>query len=254
MDWNDILRLPDAALAGERRVPKTVLVKQAQLTKLEQRTLEKVSGVWHFATVQKSTARILPRVDEERDIQSVVFLRCETAGSTSAYAEIASLLHKCFPNPTVILFDGVNHCGISAALTRKSHSEKGATVIDRVEGTGQFYTDDEAYGPFLDSMGFNTLPQVDLHSFAAEILWRIRLSRSIPALGFFPMCAEGSRERFSELMGRLDLLNREATELFRARRSADLSVNEKAQMKMRKKEIDKQLAAVVASIKEICNG
>lgn len=254
MDWNEILRLPEAALAGDRRIPKTMLVKQAQLTRLEQRTLEKVAGVWHFATVQKSTTRILPHVDEERSIQSVVFLRCETAGSSRAYAEIAALLHKCFPNPTVILFDGVNHCGVSAALTRNSHAERGAVVVEKVEGTGWFYTLDEAYGPFLESLGFDTLPQDDLYSFAAEVAWRVRLSRSIPALGFFPRCAEARREGFSQLMAELDALNREAVELFQARRSADLSMNEKARIKMREKEIDKQLDAVVASIKEICNG
>lgn len=51
VDWNGILRLPDAALAGCRRIPKTVLVKQAMLTKTEQKRLDKVARLEHFATV-----------------------------------------------------------------------------------------------------------------------------------------------------------------------------------------------------------
>lgn len=254
MDWNEILRLPEAALAGYRRVPKTVLAKQAQLTGYEQKVLDKVSSIRHFATVQKSTTRILPHMDGERDIQSVIFLHCETTDAIRAYGEIAALLHKCFPNPTVVLFDGVNVSGVSVALTRNSRSEKGAVVVERVEGTGRFCTGDEAYGPFLDSLGFETLPQDDLYSFVSEIAWRVALSRSIPTLGFFPSCGEENRERFSQLMGRLDALNREAAELLHTRRSAELSMNEKARIKMRQKEIDRQLEAAVASTKEICNG
>ena len=39
-DWNDVFCLPDAALAGDRRIPKTVLTRQAQLTKTEQKVLD----------------------------------------------------------------------------------------------------------------------------------------------------------------------------------------------------------------------
>lgn len=102
VDWNGILHLPDAALAGCRRIPKTVLVKQAMLTKTEQRRLDKVARLEHFATVQKSTTRIPPYEDDERNVQSVVFLRCEMAAGTMAVAEVAELVHKCFPNPTVL--------------------------------------------------------------------------------------------------------------------------------------------------------
>ena len=128
-EWNDVLRLPDAALAGDRRIPKTVLTRQAQLSKTEQKVLDRVGVLAHFATVQKSTTRILPAVDEEHDIQSVLFLRCELSRG-AAYAEVARLVHKCFPNPTVILFGGEGEACVSVATTRKSLAEQGATIID----------------------------------------------------------------------------------------------------------------------------
>lgn len=138
VDWNGILRLPDAALAGDRRIPKTVLVKQAMLTKTEQKRLDKVARLEHFATVQKSTTRIPPYEDDDYNVQSVVFLRCEMTVGTMAVAEVAELVHKCFPNPTVLLIEAGGCVCVSVALTRKSQAEQGATVVDRTEATGAF--------------------------------------------------------------------------------------------------------------------
>lgn len=127
IDWNGILRLPEAALAGCRRIPKTVLVKQAMLTKTEQKRLDKVARLEHFATVQKSTTRIPPYEDDERNVQSVVFLRCEMTAGTMAVAEVAELVHKCFPNPTVLLVEAGGCACISVALTSR-YDEMGASV------------------------------------------------------------------------------------------------------------------------------
>ena len=60
MRWNDIFQLPDAALAGDKRVPKTMLVAQAALTKHEQKTLDKMRRLEHFATATKATTRPRP--------------------------------------------------------------------------------------------------------------------------------------------------------------------------------------------------
>lgn len=254
MDWNEVFRLPDEALAGDRRIPKTVLVSQAGLTKHEQKVLDKVSSVRHFATVQKSTTRILPRIDDERDIQGIVFLQCNMAGGSEAYAEVAKLLHKCFPNPTVIVFNGSGSVCVSVALTRKSLAEKGAVTVDVIEGTGAFCETDEAYGPFLESLAFDRLAQDDLFAFVSEIVWRVRLSRSISALGFFPECSANNRVLFEGHTAKLDQLEKESSELVQMRRSSDLSMNEKAQIRMKQKGIEKELANIVASIKEICHG
>ncbi|MDO4499037.1 MAG: DUF4391 domain-containing protein [Coriobacteriaceae bacterium] len=254
MDWNQIFRLPDAALAGDRRIPKTVLVSQAGLTKHEQKILDKVSSVRHFATVQKSTTRILPCVDDERDIQGIVFLQCDMAGGSEAYAEVAKLLHKCFPNPTVIAFNGSGSACISVALTRKSLAEKGAVTVDGIEGTGAFRETNEAYRLFLESLAFDRLAQDDLFAFVSEIAWKVRLSRSIPALGFFPECSENNRVLFEGLTAKLDQLEKESSELAQLRKSNDLSMNKKAQIRMKQKGIEKELASVVASVKEICHG
>lgn len=253
-DWNDVLRLPDGALAGDRRIPKTVLAKQALLTKTEQKVLDKVRRVGHFATVQKSTTRIPAYVDEGRDIQSVVVLHCEMADS-AAYAEVGRLLHKCFPNPTVIIFDGPGEVCVSVASTRKSLAEQGVVVVDAVQSTGGFSVSDGAYKPFLDSLAFDRLSQEDLLAFVDDLKWNVRLSRGIEAVGFFPHCPEHGRSRLDDLIDRYGALSDEVEGIVTRRRTdKDLTLNEGARLRMRLKGLEKERNAVREEIREVCRG
>ena len=251
---NDIFKLPEAALAGNKRVPKTMLVSQAMLTKHEQKTLDKVRRLEHFATVQKSTTRILLRVDDDYDIQGIIFLHCEMAGGSEAYADVGRLLHKCFPNPTVIVFDGANHMCISASIVRKSLAEKGTTVIEDIQSTGLFHASDETYAPFLEALAFDNLDQADLLSYQRSLAWNIQLSRNITTLGFFPKCNDCDRSRLAELIAEKDRLNNEAMEVSHASRDKDASLNDKAKLRMRRKEINRKSAKIIQQIKELCCG
>ena len=252
-EWNDVLRLPDAALAGDRRIPKTVLTRQAQLSKTEQKVLDRVGVLAHFATVQKSTTRIPPAVDDEHDIQSVLFLRCELSRG-AAYAEVARLVHKCFPNPTVILFGGEGEACVSVATTRKSLAEQGATIIDAVQATGAFNPSDARYVPFLDALSFEWLPQADLLAYLHGLTWAVRLSRTVPSLGFFPMCAERDCERLDKLIAQRDALATRVASTRERRRCKDISLNDSAHLRMELKMLEKELGQTTDKIKEICNG
>lgn len=251
-DWNDALRLPCAALAGDRRIPKTVLTRQAQLTKTEQKVLDRIGALTHYASVQKSTTRIPPAQDDERDIQSVLFLRCEMARG-SAYAEVAHLIHKCFPNPTIIFFDGESEVCISVATTRRSHAEQGAAVIDTIESTGAFDPAKPVYAPFLDALALNRLPQTDLLVYLQGIAWAVRLSRAIPSLGFYPSCAEGDRQRLGELIENRDALATQVGSIQQRRRNRDLTLNESAKLRMELKGLEKELDRITDAVKEICH-
>lgn len=252
-DWNDVFCLPDAALAGDRRIPKTVLTRQAQLTKTEQKVLDRVAVLTHFATVQKSTTRIAPVQDDERDIQSVLILRCELSRG-AAYAEVARLVHKCFPNPTVVLFGDEDEACVSVATTRKSLAEQGAMVIKAVESTGAFNPGDMRYAPFLDALAFERLPQANLLVYLHGIAWAVRLSRTVPSLGFFPMCTERDYERLEGLVARRDALVSQVEDTKRRRRDRELTLNESAHLRMELKKLEKELGQTTDEIKEICNG
>jgi hypothetical protein len=250
--WEDILRLPEAAYAGGRRVPKTVLTSRAMLTRHEQRTLDKMSRLEHFATVAKGTAQVLPRVDEEYDIQSVIFLRCEMRGDSQAVAEVARLLHGCFPNPTVILQEAGDSVAISVALTRKSHADRGATVVYDVESTGLFDPDDRRYEPFLESLAFERLPQDDLLSYLEAIASCVRFSQAIVPLGFYPACAPQDRGRLLQLVADYRRRQSEVDALEAERRGKDVSPNESAQLRMKIKAARQKLDAAVEEIRGIC--
>lgn len=253
-NWNDIFQLPATAFAGDRRIPKTVLTKQALLTKTEQKTLDKVRKLVHFATVQKSTTRIPSHVDENYDIQSILILQCEMADS-AAYGEVAHLLHKCFPNPTVILFDGPKEVCISVATTRNSLAEKGAIVVDAVESTGGFPLADKAYKPFLDSLAFNEMSQQDLLAFVNDLTWHVILSHGIQAVGFYPQCPEHEREALSKLIEQYDDVASEIASIVQQRKTnKELTLNESAHLRIRMRELEQDQEIVSKMIKEVCNG
>ena len=252
--WNDIFQLPDAALAGSKRVPKTMLVKQAALTKHEQKTLEKMRRLEHFATATKATTRMLPRVDDERDIQSIIFLRCEMAGTSQAVAEVARLVHKCFPNPTVIMQDVKDRLCISVSLTRKSHAERGATVMEAVESTGLFDGKAPEWQPFLDAIAYPRLPQSDLYEYLNAMATNVMLSRAIDALGFYPQSRGNDQQRILTLVDRYDALKTDVNRLYEERRSRDITLNESAKLRMRIRKAENQQNAILNEIKELCNG
>lgn len=252
-NWNAVLHLPNAALAGNRRIPKTVLVRQAKLTKAEQRILDHVGLLSHFATVQKSTTRIPPVVDADHDIQSVLFLRCELVHG-SAYAETARLVHSCFPNPTVILFDIENKACVSAASTRRSLSEQGATVIDRIKNTGAFDLRDSLYAPFLAALDFRSLPQSDLLSYLDGIIWDIRLAQTSKTLGFYPSFKGSDHSHVERLLDEWEDLSGETQEVRRRWMDKELSLNDSARLRVTLRQLEKRLDQMKDSIKEACNG
>ena len=251
--WNDWLRLPEAALAGERRIPKTVLTRRALLTKTEQKVLDKVASLTHFATVQKSTTYIPPVTDEARDIQSIVFLHCELSRG-AAYAEVAALVHKCFPNPTVILFGDADKACVSVAITRRSLAERGATVIEHVASTGPFCLGDEKYGGLLSSISFDALPQDDLLAYLKGLAGAVTLASAVGSLGFYPACAPQDRERLLGLVAEKNALDNTIADLRKQRRDKDITLNDSARLRMEIKRREGELANLTNQIKELCHG
>lgn len=252
IEWNDIFRLPSAALAG-RRVPKAALLRNAHLTRLEQRALDKVSLIEHWATVQKSSTRIPPHVDEERDIQAVVFLRCELTGRSAAYAELSRVIHPCFPNPTVLLFENGGEVCLSCAVTRMSQAERGATVVEDVTSTGGFDPADPLYASLLADLALNRMPQGDLYEYVRELSWLLRLGRLTGSLGFYPSCAPAQRVRLLELSSERDQLAAERNSLAERRRNHDLTLNETAKLRMGQRAIERRIEEIITEINGICS-
>lgn len=252
-EWNEVFRLPGAALAG-RRVPKAALLRNARLTRLEQKALDKASLIEHWATVQKSTTRIPPHVDDVRDIQSIIFLRCELTGCSAAYVELARVIHPCFPNPTVLLFENGGEVCLSCAVTRMSRAERGTTVVEEISSTGGFDPVDPLYAPLLADLALNRMPQDDLYEYVRELSWRLRLGRLTGSLGFYPSCAPAQRARLLELSTEHDDLVARRNVIAEQRRDRGLTLNETAKLRMEQRNTDKKIEAILEKIKETCHG
>lgn len=251
-EWNDIFRLPPAALVG-RRVPKVALSRNARLTRSAQKTLGKVSLIEHWATVQKSTTRIPSHVDDERDIQAVVFLRCELTGTSAAYAELADVIHPCFPNPTVLLFENDGEVCLSCAVTRMSRAERGATVVESISSTGGFKLGDALYEPLLTDLALDRLPQGDLYEYVLELSWRLRLGRLAGSLGFFPSCPSAQREHLLGLSSERDMLIAKRNAVEEQRHDRRLMLNETAKLRVMQRALEKEIEGILNEIREICH-
>ncbi|MGI6217244.1 MAG: DUF4391 domain-containing protein [Coriobacteriales bacterium] len=251
--WEDILRLPEAAYTGGRRLPKTVLTSRAMLTKNEQRTLDKVRRLEHFATVAKGTARVLPRVDDDHDIQSVIFLRCVMARDTQAVAEVAQLLHGCFPNPTVILQEAGDDIALSVNLTRRSYAEHGATVVYDVESTGLFDPTDTRYAPFLDTLSFERQPQDDLLSYLEAIASQVKLSQAIAPLGFYPSCHPDDRGLVLNLIDNYKKWDAQVKSLLQLHQGKDVTPNQSARLRMEIRRAKGKRSQTLREIEQLCD-
>lgn len=251
--WNEYLNLPESCLAGDRAIPKTQLVRAAGLTKTEEKKLKGIASLRHFATVQKSTARILPVQNERYEINALIVLCCELRSGT-APAEAAELVHKSFPNPVLLLANREDgRIGVSASLKRKSEAERGAVVLEKLANSNLFDFSGTWAQAFLRSISFESLNQTDLLSLAQMYASRIELARVAPSLGFFPSCEEADIGSLFELARCLASSNSQIKELEELRKAKDTSLAESSQLRVRLREEKKRRAGIAAEIKELCH-
>lgn len=256
MSWNDILKLPEGALAGERRIPKTQLAEQAKLakaSKIPMPLLDKLRDIRFFASLNKSNSRILPVKDETYDIESVIFLTCGL-NSTTGIAEALRMVHGCFPNPTVILAEGFANPGIavSAVLRRKNLAERGAFVTERIYSSGLFKAENPEYAPYLERLSFATLPQTTLLDYLVALGDRTLLARSVKDLGFYPICEDADVDLLMGHVKTMNALSSKIGELKNARKSKDATLADTTKLRVEMRKLEQQRASVMDEIKEIC--
>lgn len=256
VSWNDILKLPEGALAGERRVPKTQLAEQARLAKASAasiKLLDKLRDVRFFASLNKSNSRILPVKDNAYNIESVIFLTCGL-NPTTRIAEALRMVHGCFPNPTVILAEGFANPGIAVtvALRRKSLAEHGAFVTEKIYSSGLFKAESPEYAPYLERLSFATLPQTTLLDYLTALGDRTLLARSVKALGFYPICKDADAGLLMGHVKAMNALTSKINELNDARKSKDATLADTTKLRIEMRKLEQQRESVMDEIKEIC--
>lgn len=253
MAWNDILQLPEAALAGDVRVPKTQIVKQGNLNKTQEGLLGKLRDIRFFASLTKSNSYIQPVKDETYDIESVIFLSCGL-NSTTGIAETLHVVHACFPNPTVILAEGYANPGlaISACIRRKSLSEHGSFVTEREGSSGLFDPEKSEYETFLKRIAYKEMPQTTLLDYVSAIADRCQAAYASRTLGFYPRCKDEDTERLMREVKMLRSVETRINELQSMRKSKDSTLADTTKLRVEIRKQEKERDSVMRRIKELC--
>lgn len=255
ISWNDILQLPDTALAGDVRVPKTQIARQGNLSKAQEGMLGKLRDIRFFASLTKSSSYIQPVKNDAYDIESVIFLTCGLNPSKGA-SETLRMLHACFPNPTVILVEGCadSEISVSAAIRRKSMAEHGAFATEREATSGPFDPSSQEYALFLERLAYKELPQTTLLDYASAIADRCLAASAARTLGFYPRCPDSDVVRLMGLVKRLDLISSKARYVDSVRKAKDTPLSASTRLRVEMRKLEAERDAIAAEIREICNG
>lgn len=256
LSWNDILKLPEACLAGDKRIPKTQLVEQAKLAKASAASIklfDKLRDIRFFASLTKTNSHVQPVKNDGYDIESVIFLTCGL-NSTTGISEALRMVHGCFPNPTVMLAEGHANPGIalSIALRRKNLAEHGAFVTERVYASGLFDAGKTEYVPYLERLAFSTLPQTTLLDYLVALGDRTLLARSVKALGFYPICKDADADLLMGHVKSMNELTSKIGELKDARKSKDATLAGTTKLRVEMRKLEQQRESVMDEVKEIC--
>ena len=136
-------------------------------------------------------------------------------GNTRALESTATVVHACFPHPSVLILENARgDVCLSAALTSRRKRATGFAVnaMEADSDIGSWRRTEQGKA-FLSSLAFETLDQRSLAHLTQDIMARIRLARVARLVGFYPdpgLCRTPDVvaviERLLECQGRQDRL------------------------------------------------
>lgn len=254
IEWNQYLRLPEMTLQ-DKRIPRTVFADRVKASKKEQKTIACLKELRSYAIIVKSNTGILPHVDDVHDIQAVIYLDCLLDAWPHA-GELAAILHRAFPNPTVLLMRTVNPLDgrmLSVALKRKSLAEAGVVVVEAVDSTGVLDPMESGTAAFWNMIGYDRLPQNDLLDYVHGMQDAILFHNARPRLGFTPKPGLARRQEIRDDLVRLQQLDTEIRRLQVKRRDKDTTFGESAEIRVLESGKKEEAQTIVDHIKELCH-
>ena len=206
--------MPPCVRRFERTIPVHVLAREADLTRTQREGLGKIEALTLLGVAQETTTRIPATPAKDRRIDAVLFVRA-SLGNTRALESTATVVHACFPHPSVLILENARgDVCLSAALTSRRKRATGFAVdameVDSDIGSWRRTEQGKA---FLSSLAFETLDRRSLTHLTQDIMARIRLARVARIVGFYPdpgLCRTPDVvaviERLLECQGRQDRL------------------------------------------------
>ena len=157
------LQLPDNAIIN-RRIPKKMLVEQANPTAVGKRQLQEGIEQLIWVSALKPSGIGVPAFrDESREYLEIALLKLELRVGAKA-DRIMELIHRAIPYPVVLVTGHNGKVSLSLAHKRHSQAEEGQMVMERLEISRSFVPDtlSPLEGAFLHSLALAQQPQRNL--------------------------------------------------------------------------------------------
>ena len=127
----DALALPRDALV-ERRVPKSTLVEQGQLSPADRRLTEAgIERLTWRATVQPFNTGVAAFSDAVRDYAQIVVMAVELRPGTKS-ERLVEVIHRAIAHPLLLVCDGAEGASLSTGIKRRHEREAGRVVVERI--------------------------------------------------------------------------------------------------------------------------
>jgi hypothetical protein len=258
-----MIGLPESAYLG-KRVSKKLFFDNGALTtadkKLFQDDVESI--VWQYG-LKSDNIQVKPYTDEQREYLEVAILDI-VLRSPKSYRRLAEVIHRTIPYPLLLVFSQnpdvptqdlqaeenlessfVNNgskISLSIAPKRFSLAEKGAIVAEEFFTTEwmdmESPTDIEQL--FLENLNIKDLPHTDFFDLYSALIDRFIAFDCASFRGEFRLNGKHSPEMLREQLAMCHELKGKISDM-RKRLSSETQFNNKLELNMRIKQIEKQL-------------
>lgn len=247
----DIMRIPSKAVVN-KKVPKTMFYKQAELNKDETKIfVNEIQSVQLMAMLNSDSIRVSPFINEEFDYSDIAVLLVEL--KTSEKEEIvAEIIHKAIPNPLFIILHHKNKMRFSTAMKRLNKNNASSVVIERINYSP--WIDPKYPLPvqknFLDNLALDTLPFDNLLRLYLALDSRLYLTGVIDLINIYP-AKDINFSEIKKLVDKIQSLDSRIKKMQTAiKRETSFGLRMEQYVKMQT--LQKQMNDLLTRLREVC--
>jgi hypothetical protein len=247
----EIFKIPGKARVN-KRIPKTLFYKNAELNKAETKTfVDEIQSVQLLAMLNSDSIRVAPFVNEDFNISDVALMMVELK-NRGKEEKVASIVHASIPYPLLIVLVHRNEIRFSTALKRLNKNDSSAVVME-----------DTKYSPwidllfplpvqktFLNSLALDTLPFDNLFRLYLALDNRVYLTELIKLIDIYPSPEVNVRE-VQEMLDQIEELEKIMKNL-QATMKREKSFARQMEQHVQIQQVQQQLEALITQLREVC--
>lgn len=200
---------------GNRKIPKKAFFNQGDLSKAEKELFtSEIEGIYLLSVMNQQSVNIPVYKTEEINYSEVVWIYIHLR-FTQNYNRIVSAVHKCIPNPVVLIMESPEKKVIMSTCHKRLNKYNMSKVVaDQPIITSWFQPKDEEglYNKLLDALNILKLSFNNLYEFYDDINQWLQCEETISLVDVFPINKE-SRERVVKILNEVKDLKKEVKNL-----------------------------------------